>query len=270
MVSLANLYRMYAAAAWNARDAGRDPGRAEANAAEVERAFARDAALTRRYHEIAGGKWAGMMNQVHIGYTRWNDPPADVMPAVSRGPMTASPTAAEDEPAERVLAIPAARFTRAEGGGRFEWTRIANLGHWGEAPLALPQGRAPTSPEDGAYLEYRFPLREAGDYALEVSLVPTLDTIGAGGQRFGLQVDDAPVEIVTVRLEPTGGGPETPTMQAWYDAVIANRIEVKRGLGTLARGEHRLRLYRIDDNVIPQALFVSRADPDQSSRATQP
>ncbi|HYD23155.1 MAG TPA: glycosyl hydrolase 115 family protein [Croceibacterium sp.] len=260
VLSLANLYRMYAAAAWNAREARRDAARAEANAAEVERAFARDAALTRRYHEIAGGKWAGMMNQVHIGYTSWNDPPADVMPAVSRGDAGAAVPFEDPAAPEPTLLIPAAAFARAEGGGRFEWTRVPHLGHWGGAPLALPQGRPATSPEDGVYLEYPLRLREAGDYEIEIRLVPTLDTVGADGQRLGLQVDDGPVEVVTVRLEPTGGGPDTPLMQAWYDAVIANGVELTRPLGTLARGAHRLRLYRIDDNVVPQALLVRRAD----------
>jgi hypothetical protein len=229
ILSFANLYRMYSAAAWNAHYAGRDAGRAEANAAEAERAFARDAALTRRYHEIAGGKWAGMMNQTHIGYTSWNDPPEDVMPALVRGAAAASalPTEESEPEAEPVLAIPAAAYARAEGGGRFEWTRIADLGHWGAAPLALPQGLAATSPGDGVFLEYPFRLGEGGDYELEVHLVPTLDTIGRDGQRFGLQLDDGPVETVTVRLEPTGGGPDTPSMRAWYDVVIANQTLTK-------------------------------------------
>src|SRR5690606_1425367 len=85
VLALADLYRMYSAAAFNAEFAGRDPARAEANADAVELAFARDAALTERYHTIANGKWAGMMAQTHIGYTNWNEPPENTMPAVVRG-----------------------------------------------------------------------------------------------------------------------------------------------------------------------------------------
>ncbi len=33
--------------------------------------------------ELLNGKWDHMMDQTHIGYTAWNDPPANVMPAVS-------------------------------------------------------------------------------------------------------------------------------------------------------------------------------------------
>ncbi len=263
ILALANLYRMYAAAAWHAETVGRDASRAEANAQAVALAFARDAEIERRYHALAGGKWAGIMHQPHIGYTSWNDPPEDVMPALAQAPEPRAP-----EPAERaapVLAVSAAAYREAAGGGRFEWTVVPHLGHWGAAPLALPQGQPPTSVDDGVFLEYRLPLRAAGRYQVDVHLVPTLDTLGTGEQRFGLQFGDGPVETISVRLEATGGGPDTPAMKAWYDAVIANRVVVSRPVPPGGGRELRVRLYRIDDNVIPQALLVRPLDPAAGS-----
>ncbi len=61
-------------------------GRASANAqADQARAlFAEDAAIEDRYnHQVAGGKWNHMMDQTHLGYTWWQEPPVNVMPAVS-------------------------------------------------------------------------------------------------------------------------------------------------------------------------------------------
>ncbi|MBN2425182.1 MAG: glycosyl hydrolase 115 family protein [Calditrichaceae bacterium] len=61
-------------------------GRASANyyAEKVKELFINDAELTRYYHEeLAGGKWNHMMSQTHIGYTYWNNPPVNKMPAVS-------------------------------------------------------------------------------------------------------------------------------------------------------------------------------------------
>jgi hypothetical protein len=60
-------------------------GRAATNdLAERARAlFADDAALTRRYHALNNGKWNHMMAQTHLGYTTWQQPPRNVMPAVS-------------------------------------------------------------------------------------------------------------------------------------------------------------------------------------------
>lgn len=61
-------------------------GRVGANAlAEKARSlFAEDGALSYQYnHVLAHGKWNHMMDQTHIGYTYWNEPPVNAMPAVT-------------------------------------------------------------------------------------------------------------------------------------------------------------------------------------------
>ena len=46
--------------------------------------FAEDAALSDEYnHKLLDGKWDHMMDQTHIGYTFWNEPPVNAMPAVT-------------------------------------------------------------------------------------------------------------------------------------------------------------------------------------------
>ena len=68
--------------AWYAKQ-----GRAAANdlADRVEELFRADAGLMDYYNNtFAGGKWSHFMDQVHIGYTIWQDPPRNVMPRVSR------------------------------------------------------------------------------------------------------------------------------------------------------------------------------------------
>ena len=61
-------------------------GRTDANemAAATRALFKADAELTDEYnHKLADGKWDHMMDQTHIGYTYWQQPPLNVMPAVS-------------------------------------------------------------------------------------------------------------------------------------------------------------------------------------------
>lgn len=75
---------MYVAAAQNRRYAAQ--GRTSANALgeRVRELFRADAELTRQYHQdLAGGKWNHMMSQNHLGYTWWDQPTRNVMPAVS-------------------------------------------------------------------------------------------------------------------------------------------------------------------------------------------
>lgn len=59
-------------------------GRASANfwAEETRRLFTEDAALSSEYNHLLNGKWNHMMDQTHIGYTYWQEPPVNAMPAV--------------------------------------------------------------------------------------------------------------------------------------------------------------------------------------------
>lgn len=68
-------------------------GRADTNAlaARARDLFAEDAAISREYHEINGGKWNHMMAQTHIGYTSWRDPDTNIMPDVRQIALPAAP-----------------------------------------------------------------------------------------------------------------------------------------------------------------------------------
>jgi hypothetical protein len=80
----ANLTAMYIAAARNALYARQGRASANAYAAQVRRLFANDAALTDEYnHKLLDGRWNHMMDQTHIGYTFWNEPPLNAMPPVT-------------------------------------------------------------------------------------------------------------------------------------------------------------------------------------------
>ncbi len=60
-------------------------GRASTNdlAARTRALFQADQSLTDYFnHTLANGKWNHMMDQTHIGYTYWQEPPVNAMPAV--------------------------------------------------------------------------------------------------------------------------------------------------------------------------------------------
>lgn len=83
------LFELYHASARNQLYGAQ--GRRSTNAAanEVQRWFARDAALTERYHNLgagAGGKgrWDQMMAQPHIGLSYWRNPEANTLPLLLR------------------------------------------------------------------------------------------------------------------------------------------------------------------------------------------
>ena len=81
--ALANLHALYHAVALNRLYARQGRAATNALADSARRLFERDAALSRHYNTgIAGGKWVHMMDQTHIGYTYWQEPPRNQMPRV--------------------------------------------------------------------------------------------------------------------------------------------------------------------------------------------
>lgn len=87
----ANLLDLYISAGKNRLYAVQ--GRASANAwgDRSRELFRNDTELTRRYHELSGGKWRHMMAQTHIGYTYWQQPVANALPAVTELALGSSP-----------------------------------------------------------------------------------------------------------------------------------------------------------------------------------
>ncbi len=62
-------------------------GRASTNvmANQADALFREDARLADDYnHTMSGGKWDHMMDQTHLGYTFWNEPPHNNMPSLTR------------------------------------------------------------------------------------------------------------------------------------------------------------------------------------------
>jgi O-glycosyl hydrolase len=74
---------LYITTAFNRVYAGQQRASANALAAQAQALFQADAALVTNWNNtLLGGKWIHMMDQVHIGYTTWSDPPSNIMPTV--------------------------------------------------------------------------------------------------------------------------------------------------------------------------------------------
>jgi len=263
--AMANLYRLYYAAAWNRLLASSNDARANYFADQAEAAFARDSALTARYHSLRGGKWDGMMAQVHMSYVIWNDPTQQTMPSIMR---VGADTPAEERGRQPkfikrsgledgVIAVAATRFSRAYDWKGLRWTAIPHLGRDTGAVVALPQGQAASEGHDGPRLEYDLTVTRGGPATLTLYLATTLDTLGHRGIRIGLSWDDAPMQVLQAELEPTGGAQNTPAKKSWAGAVCDNVVRLSASADNLPAGRHTVKIWRIDDNVVLQKLVVS-------------
>ena len=82
VLACSNLSELYVTVAKNRLYA--KEGRAETNslAQKAQELFSKDSAISYYYNNImAGGKWRHMMDQTHIGYTYWQQPDKNTLPA---------------------------------------------------------------------------------------------------------------------------------------------------------------------------------------------
>jgi hypothetical protein len=112
-------------------------GRASTNALadRTRELFREDAALVRQWDALLDGKWRHMMDQVHLGYTLWQQPIRNVMPAVSEvqeQTKAALALVVEGDPAARPGDYPvpaeAALPTLSLFDSRPRWIEIFNRG----------------------------------------------------------------------------------------------------------------------------------------------
>ncbi|GGB27329.1 hypothetical protein GCM10011380_16200 [Sphingomonas metalli] len=247
--AMTNLHRLYAAVAAN-RAAARAGDAAETSrqAALARRYYAEDGAIRRRYEvDTAGGKWAGMMAQTHIGYTGWQQPDADAMPALATvaRPLPAGP--AQAAPPRATIAADAGR---AVDGGGVRWQRVAGFTANGAAMIATPASAAPVERPGGASprIVYDVTLPTAGPVTVGVVAAPGLDVRGTGRHRLALSIDDgAPVMLDLMAGE---------TAASWGRAVADNRRTGRVILPATRAGRHRLSLWLVDPEVVVEAVTL--------------
>jgi len=266
ILALSNLYQLYYAVAWNRRLAEANDPRANVFADRAEAAFRRDQEITDAYHALNGGKWDGMMLQTHIGYTNWQEPARQVMPEVKRvasngpaPPVVFLPVSASLRIARQsdVIAIEAPHYARAVGGKGLTWQTIPHLGRTLGAVTAFPQGRAPTTVQDGVHLEYDVTLKQHADLAVQLIMVPTLDPTGKDSLRIGLSVDGGAVQTLTDRLVPAPNKTTTQEQRDWNQAVEDNGRVLQASFPGIEAGKHVIKVWRLDDNAVLQKLVIS-------------
>lgn len=270
----ANLNALYVAAAKNRMFAAQ--GRASANdfAAEVKRRFQADAELTDYYnHKLAAGKWHHMMDQTHIGYTRWQQPDSNNMPQLVEVSLAAATNSEASKPdsngepnppasakgfieSDGCVSIEAEHFTKKVDAGAARWDKIDGLGNTLSAMTIFPfTAPSVTPPENSPHLEYKMYLFHAGKVRVETRIAPTLNFVAGRGLRFALSFDDAPPQIITAVPENYSVG-SGDFNRDWGITVSDNVRKVKTDFNLEKAGEHTLKFWMVDPGVVLEKIIV--------------
>ena len=257
VLACANLNELYYTVALNREAAQTNQPATNELAAKAKRLYDQDAALTRRYHALAGGKWNHMMDQTHIGYTYWQQPEQNAMPAVQMLPQPSPPAVAPPAapaPAPYV-SVEAENYSRAVSAGGISWQRLPDLGRTAGAVTTFPVTAAATAAPGGSspHLEYRFTLTQTGPVTVHAYLAPTLNFPGGPGLRYAVSIDDEAPQLINLHTGLVADNGNRP-----WEKAVADNILLKTSAHTLAQpGEHVLKFWRVDPGVVLEKLVVS-------------
>ncbi len=238
-----NLYNMYYAQAKNRELAALNNPEANNWADKVMACFQRDSILTDYYHKvISNGKWNHLMDQVHIGYTSWNNPPKQIMPQVTRVP--------EKEKAytfievDGYVSIEAEHFTRSVAKGETVWSIIPNFGKTRSGITTLPVTRVP----ENMYLEYDIEMKRTGNVQVDLLLAPTLNFNDNKGLSYAISFDGGKEQIINFNGHYNG------ELGKWQ----ANPIIESRTIHELnKKGKQTLRIRPLNPGIVIEKILIN-------------
>ncbi|GAB3280167.1 hypothetical protein GCM10027347_55220 [Larkinella harenae] len=271
----ANLNRMYYNVALNKDAYQRKQKETNAFADQVKQLYANDSLITRQYHQLNNGKWNHLMSQTHIGYTYWQQPNQQKMPAVhylTAGSVVASTNQNEVASTEKRASVPdnvsgnvfyqdekrgvsieADHYTRAVNTNNITWKILPDHGRTGSAITPFPVTASEQKPGGNApHLEYDFVTYSDGEFTANAYFSPTLNFFrDENGLQYAISIDDETPQIISLNKED-----KTSDKGIW-NKWAAENIIIKSSKHTLAKpGKHTVKFWMVNPGVVLQKLVL--------------
>lgn len=266
-----NLQFMYAAVAKNNRMAADKNILANEQADLAKKLYENDSLISVEYHQLNDGKWNHMMSQTHIGYTYWQQPPFNKMPAVryvSKDSAGEPPpqhemvlqTAEDRVPAgshgnvfyerDGYVSIEAAHFTKASNAKGISWQVLPDHGRTGDAVTVHPVTASSQQPSvTTPFLEYDLYTYSKDTMKIQAMFSPTLNLLNNEGLRYAVSVDNEKPQVVSINKDDSN----VSTWSRW----VSNNIIVKTTDHIIDQpGKHTIRFWMVDPAVVLQKIVV--------------
>jgi hypothetical protein len=236
--------------------------------------YTNDSLITLQYHQIANGKWNHMMDQTHIGYTYWQQPQKQKMPAIKYLPEDSIRRVDEDiikpilktsvnsipanskgnifyEKQMTGISIEASHFTKAVNSNGITWKILPDLGRTGSAITPYPVTATNQKPGGNApHLDYEFYTYSKDSLKLLCYFSPTLNFHNSEtGLQFAVSIDDEQPQIINLNKEDNN-------VRTWGEWV-SNNIIIKKSNHTISKeGKHVLKFWMVNPGVVLQKLVI--------------
>ncbi|NTS43616.1 glycosyl hydrolase 115 family protein [Flavisolibacter sp. BT320] len=271
--ALANLHEMYWNIAYNHAHAKDSSLSANAYADAAEQLYVKDSLISLEYHQLGGGKWNHMMSQTHIGYTYWQQPPFNKMPAVARvqdgvafdttvAPPTLAPPALQRVPKtvtgnvfyekDSLVAMEAEHWTRAVNAAGIKWKVIPDIGKTGSGISTFPVTTATRLSAPSPRVDYDFYTSSTGKAEVNLYFSPTLNFHNEEeGLQVAVSINDSEPQVVSLNKE------DKNSISGIWNTWVANNIIIKKASFPLQKtGRHTLKYWMISPGVVLQKIVV--------------
>lgn len=268
----ANLNELYVTVAKNRLFYSQRAAAANKLADRAKQLYLNDSLISSQYnHTIANGKWNHMMDQTHIGYTYWQQPPINKMPEVKYVPKDSiieqgikvdvrNITAENLIPKslkgnffyekDGYVSIQAEHFTKAINTSNIHWKVIPDIGRDGSGITTFPVTASAQIPNTNSpHVEYDLFVYDSGKATINAYFSPTLNFHNDEGLKYAVSIDDELPQIISINKEDNN----VRTWEGW----VANNIIIKTTNHTITKqGKHILKYWVVSSAVVLQKLVV--------------
>jgi len=268
-----NLNALYLASAKNKFYANQNNTVANLYADSVKYLYKKDSLISYKYNqEIANGKWNHMMDQTHIGYTYWQQPPFNKMPEVKyvSGNSQKDESAkvdVRDKTAESLIptnskgnifyekngyvSIEAANYSKAINAKNIRWEIIPGIGKDGDGITTFPvTAKGKTVTNGNAYLQFEIYAYDTGTVKLNAYFSPTLNFENDSlGLQYAISINNEKPQMVSINKDDKS----TRAWEKW----VANNIIIKTTEHNILKpGKNTIKYWMISPAVILQKIVL--------------
>ena len=272
--AFANLHAMYRSVALNKEAYKNRSPRVNQYADNVKYCYEIDSLITLEYHQLKNGKWNHMMDQTHIGYTYWQQPPRQKMPEVKYLPADSileeiPGNVMEEHTAEQFIpkgskghifyeredyvSINGDHFTRAINTNNVIWKVLPGLGKTGNAvttfPVTAPMQKTTAT---SAHLEYEVYTYSKDSLKINAYFSPTLNFHNTEkGLQYAISVDDETPQIISINSE------DKNSISGIWNKWVGENIIIKTTRHKVSQpGKHIVKYWMVNPGVVLQKIVL--------------
>jgi Glycosyl hydrolase family 67 N-terminus. len=248
-----NLHHLYLSVALNRFYAEKKNIRANKYAEDTKQYYLEDSLLSIQYNkQISNGKWSHMMDQTHIGYTYWQQPPVNKMPAVFYVSDQSNDKVASDSKKNGdYVSIEATHFTRKTESEGIHWHIIPDIGRDGSGITSFPVTVSNKKLDSKSpHLSYDVNINDTGILTVYAYFSPTLNIYNNEGLMYGISFDNEKPFMVSINKDDS-------KLSSW-EKFVSNNIIIKSTLHHVVKtGKHVLNYWMASNAVVLQKLVVN-------------